>query len=217
MTVSLERPLPKPALTKKGMAVLPDSATMPRKLWTWDECRQLMDLGLLEESSRYELLEGEIVDKMWFNEPHVYVTSRIHRALLAIFGFDHVRVAAPVALAPRNAPEPDVAVMTRAAEEYLYIGTPPPSDVRLAVEVADATLSSDRAIKGFRYSEAGIPEYWIVNIPQRQLELFRQPAPDGYAEWQTVAEDGLVSPLAAPEAQIAVADLLPLASAKGAS
>ena len=63
MTVSLERPAAKPPTrTKRGTLVLPDSATMPRKLWTWDECRRLMELGLLEEECHYELLEGEIVD-----------------------------------------------------------------------------------------------------------------------------------------------------------
>ena len=128
---------------------------------------------------------------------------------MAIFGFDYVRLAAPVVLAPRNAPEPDVAVMVRPAHEYLSIGTPPPADVRLAVEVADATLNSDRSIKGFRYSEAVIPEYWIVNINERVLEVYRQPNPEGYAEKIIITEAETVASLAAPVAGVAVADLLP--------
>ena len=211
MTVVLEHPAIelKSTSAEQPRIVLPDSAVMPRRQWTLEECRQLMAMGLLEEGGRYELLEGEIVDKMSFNEPHVYVASQVYRALMAIFGLDFLRLAAPVALAPRNGPEPDVAVMMRPLRDYLSLGTPPPADVRLAVEVADATLHSDRSIKSLLYSLANIPEYWIVNIPQAQVEVFRQPTSEGYTDRTVVARSGILSPLAAPIARISVADLLP--------
>ncbi len=202
MAKTLERPIAEPI-------PLPDSAEMPRKLWTVEECCRMTEMGLLEENGRYELLAGEIVDKMSFNEPHIYVAAQVYRVLMAIFGFDFVRQAAPVILGRHNGPEPDVAVMLRRMQDYLALGTPPASDVRLAVEVADATLNTDRAIKTLLYGAAGIPEYWIVNIRERQLEVFRQPTPDGYAERFTVAYDGAVSPLAALESQVVVAELLP--------
>ncbi|MDQ2800871.1 MAG: Uma2 family endonuclease [Armatimonadota bacterium] len=208
MAQVLERPQPA-SLSEEARIVLPDSQALPRKLWTLEECRQLIAAGLLEEGGRYELLEGEIIDKMTFNEPHIYVSSQVHRALAAIFGFDYVRPAAPVALNRRNGPEPDAAVMVRPLRDYLQIGTPPPQDARLVVEVSDATLRTDLQVKSHLYARAGIPEYWVVNVNARTLHVFHQPTADGYGSETVLGENQSVSPLAAPDSTIAVADLLP--------
>jgi Uma2 family endonuclease len=86
----------------------------------------------------------------------------------------------------------------------------------LVIEVADTSLAFDRSSKASIYARAGIADYWIVNLIDRLLEVYRDPAPDaatslGFAYRQRLtfgADDG-VAPLAFPHATIAVADLLP--------
>ncbi len=179
-----------------------------RKKWTRDECRQLLEIGLLEEA-RFELIHGDIVPKMTQHERHIYTCKQIQKALEAIFGTDYVRLAAPIAIGEYEEPEPDAAVMYRPLIEYLRLGTPLPAEVRLAVEVSDRTLRRDLGAKQRQYGQAGIPEYWVVNINARLLHVFREPAETGYASETILTPDDTFRPLAAPDAVVAVADLLP--------
>ncbi len=180
---------------------------LPRKRWTRDECRQMADLGLLK-NNRYELIEGEVVDKMGQGRLHVFVVTRLVTYLIAIFGGDHVQSQAPISLNETNQPEPDAAVLTGTVGDYLE-RDPEPGDVRLVVEVSDTTLRTDRTVKALLYARAGIAELWIVNVADRRVEVFRQPGPNGYADTENVPDTGVLFPLAAPTAVIAVADLLP--------
>ena len=179
-----------------------------RKRWTRDECRQLMEMGILEEA-RFELIGGDIVLKMTQHERHIYTCKQVQKALEAIFGTDYVRLAAPIALGEYEEPEPDTAVMHRPLVDYLRLGTPLPEEVRLAVEVSDRTLRQDLSAKKLQYGRAGIPEYWVININARTLHVFQQPNENGYAAEAILSPEDTVSPLAAPDAVVAVADLLP--------
>ncbi len=92
----------------------------------------------------------------------------------------------------------------------------PTKAAALVVEISEATLRKDRTIKAHLYAQAGFPDYWIVNLVDRQLEVHRNPGPDPsrrgrfrYADVTIVPESGRMSPLAAPQSEIAVADLLP--------
>ncbi len=183
-------------------------ADTDRKRWTRDECRQLLEMGILEEA-RFELIHGDIVPKMTQHERHIYTCKQVQKALEAIFGTDYVRLAAPIAVGEYEEPEPDAAVMHRPLIEYLRLGTPQPEEVRLAVEVSDRTLRRDLSEKQTLYGAAGIPEYWVVNINARTLHVFRQPVSDSYAQETILTPADLVNPLAAPAALIRVADLLP--------
>ena len=179
-----------------------------RKKWTRDECRQLLEMGILEEA-RFELIGGDIVPKTTQHERHIYTCKQVQRALEAIFGTDYVRLAAALALGESEEPEPDAAVMHRPLIEYLRLGTPLSAEVRLAVEVSDRTLRRDLGAKKRQYGQAGIPEYWVVNINARTLHVFRQPTKSGYAEEIVLSPEEAFSLLAAPDAVVAVADLLP--------
>jgi len=86
----------------------------------------------------------------------------------------------------------------------------------LIVEVSLSRLGFDREHKGSLYARSGITDYWIVNLPDRRVEIYREPVPDTAASfgWRygrsvTLGADERISPLAAPGAEIAVADLLP--------
>lgn len=195
------------ALLEKFVPVT-ETAEVPRKQWTRDECRQLMEIGILEEA-RFELIHGDIIPKMTQHEPHIYTCKQVQKALEAIFGADYVRVAAPIALGIHEEPEPDGAVATRPGRDYLTLGTPPSSDIRLAVEVSDSTLRWDLTTKRGQYGHAGIAEYWVVDIPNRLLHVFRQPIETGYAGGTLLTTDDEVFPLSAPGQAVRVADLLP--------
>lgn len=187
--------------------VLPDSDTLTRKLWTRAECRVLMEAGLLERTG-WELIEGEIVAKMSQGRRHIFVCTRLFTLLGMIFGFDFLQSQSSLPINDDNEPEPDVAVLTQTLANYLEV-EPGPEDARLLVEVSDSTLRADQTVKMRLYARAGVPEYWIVNIQERVLEVYRQPAPQGYMEKMVVPEGQQVAPLAAESGLIAVADLLP--------
>jgi Uma2 family endonuclease len=194
------------------MSVLTREAASPenpdRKRWTREECRQLISLGILEPG-RYELLEGDIVEKMGQNEPHVVVSKRVFLWLAGVFGGEYVRPAAPVAVSAINEPEPDAAVTQLSEDDYLRRGTPRPEDLRLAVEVSDTTLRRDLGQKAALYAAAGVPEYWVIDINARQMHVHRDPTNDLYVTVFVLAEQDSVSPLAAPQAALQLASVLP--------
>lgn len=181
-----------------------------RKKWSVRECRFLTESGLLEPG-KYELIEGEIVFKMGQGRLHIYVVSRIIAVLTAIFG-DAVQSQAQIGIGEKdefNDPEPDVAVVSGTLHDYLEREPDPATEVILAVEASNTTLQGDTTTKVRLYGSYGVPEYWVVSIRKRELIVYRQPNAEGYADVQTYSEDAFVTPLAAPNSPVRVADLLP--------
>jgi Uma2 family endonuclease len=176
----------------------------------------MVEHGLLDEDDRVELIDGEILTMAPHYSPHAATVMHVQKVLDGAFGPGyHVRVQMPFALDPGSEPEPDLAVVSGAALDY-FGGHP--ERAALLVEVADTTLSFARRWKSSLYARGGIPEYWIVNLPDRLLEVYRDPAEDpaapygwGFRTSVRLAAGDVVSPLGAPGAQIAVADLLPAA------
>ena len=188
----------------------------PRRKWTVAEFERFIDLCVFGPEEKLELVEGEIVQKMTQNAPHVTAILKVNAALVRAFAADHhVRQQAPLNFGAEsgNRPEPDVAVIYGTIDEF---AAQLPRTAALVVEVSDSTLRFDRQTKSRMYAGAGIQEYWIVNIVDRQLEVFRQPvAPFGepsghtYLEVVLYTEEQMVSALSAPDIAIRVADLLP--------
>ena len=108
-----------------------------------------------------------------------------------------------------NDPEPDVAVVRGVIRDYTERRPDPARDILLLVEAANSSVKGDTTVKAAIYARHGLPEYWVVAIPTRQLIVHRQPTAEGYADVQTYEENALVFPLARPDAQVRVADLLP--------
>jgi Uma2 family endonuclease len=131
--------------------------------------------GILQEDDRLELLEGWLVAKMTKNPPHRISTKLLRQALEQLIpqGW-YVDSQEPITLADSE-PEPDVAVIRGNTTDYRD-RHPDAASVALVVEVADATLERDRGIKQRIYARAGIPVYWILNLRDRQLEVYTQPA-----------------------------------------
>jgi Uma2 family endonuclease len=182
--------------------------------WTRVEYDRLIEAGFFKPGDRTELLGGGLIVAEPQGTAHFTAIRLVEEALRRAFGpgWD-VRVQGPVALDDESEPEPDVAVVAGTARDYRHAH---PTRPALVVEVAESSLAMDQAHKGSLYARAGLPDYWILNLVDRVLEVYRDPAPDPSASfgWRYRRSDHLhpdaaVRPLAAPAAQVAVADLLP--------
>jgi Uma2 family endonuclease len=181
--------------------------------WRRVEYERLVDLGVFT-GERLELLNGVLVVREPQGSAHAAITSKVGQALARAFGDGwYTRLHSPLALGEHSEPEPDVAVVAGAPEDYLAAH---PATAALVVEVADSSLRLDRRFKAAVYAGAGLREYWIVNLPDRVLEVYREPHPpaDPAEDWSyrslaTLPPSSQVTPLAAPHARILVADLLP--------
>lgn len=193
-----------------------EPGVLPRR-WTREEYHRAGELGLLREDERLELIKGEIVQKVSPKKtPHSVATSKTIAALEDAFGLGfHARAQEPLVLPNDSEPEPDVLVVPGVPDDYLD-EHPTASDARLVVEVSDTTLRYDRGTKAALYAEANITDYWIVNLRERRLEVYRDPValptggPFGYRSVTLFLETNTVFPLAAPDAVLQVSDLLPM-------
>ncbi|MBL8799972.1 MAG: Uma2 family endonuclease [Planctomycetia bacterium] len=135
---------------------------------------QMIQAGILTEDDPVELLEGILVAKMPKNPPHRIGVRKLRRSLERVVpaGWS-VDIQDPITL-PHSEPEPDGTV-SRGDTERITDRHPGPDEVALLVEVADATLSRDRTTKKRIYARAQIPVYWIVNLIERQVEVYTEP------------------------------------------
>jgi Uma2 family endonuclease len=181
-----------------------------RKRWTRQECQQLRDAGFLP--GRYELIDGEILEKMPKKPPHVIALMLLAAWMEGLFGRYFVRTQDPVVIPVpdefSSEPEPDIAV-TRAPTTAYLTNNPGPEDLLLVGEVSDSTLAYDLRIKANLYGAAGIPEYWVLDVAGRRLNVHRLPSPEGYREVRLYTENEQVATLSRPDDPILVASLLP--------
>ena len=176
--------------------------------WTREAFEKLAEVGLVDPDARLELIDGEILQKMSPQSArHFAAVLKVEEALRALFGPGYVvRVQGPLALGPYSEPEPDVAVVEGPPRRYR---DEHPSSAVLVVEVADASLAFDRTRKATLYARAGIPDYWIVNLLDGVLEVHRRPEGDTYRQHHAFTPRDRVRPLAQPEVELPVAELLP--------
>ncbi|MBM3764901.1 MAG: Uma2 family endonuclease [Acidobacteria bacterium] len=195
------------------LSELPESTVgevLRHKTWTRAEVEILESTGLFE-GRHFELIEGELIDKMGKNRWHTLGLARTRRILDTLFGAEYVYTEAPIDIAPvdnpKNEPEPDVYVLRQKLEDLP--GNPTFADLALVVEVADSSLRLDLKVKARLYARAGIVEYWVLDLNNRLLHVFRQPENDEYSGRIELAETESIAPLAKPGADIAVSQLLP--------
>ena len=147
---------------------------LPVQRFTVDEYFQIIRAGILPQDRRYELLEGWIVPKMSRNPPHDSALFRLHRRLLLLLGEEWVARAQSAARMTESVPEPDIAVAVGPEDRY-DDAHPTFADMRLAIEIADSSLAEDRTLKLRIYARNRIPEYWIVNLVDRRVEVYTRP------------------------------------------
>lgn len=189
--------------------------TYPRtRRWTRVEYDRLIEKGMFQPGERLELLAGNLVVREPQGDPHTLAVELVNEALRTAFGPEwRVRVQLPIALDEESEPEPDVSVAPGRVRDSTEAK---PSRLVLVVEIAESNLALDREHKGSLYARARVPEYWIVNLADRVLEVDRDPRPDASASYgwayrsvQSLSAGEHVSPLAAPTARVPIADLLP--------
>ena len=179
--------------------------------FTREQYYRLGELGFFD-GKRVERIRGEIVEMSPKNWPHVVASRKAAEVLERAFaGIGWVSRQEPISL-PDSDAEPDVAVLPGRFEDY----SDHPTTALLVVEVSDTTLFDDTTTMAEMYAEAGIAEYWVLDLNGRQLIVFRdsQPLPTvlgatAYRQRQTLDPTDRVSPLAAPNASVLVGDLLP--------
>ncbi len=139
-----------------------------------EQYHRMIETGVLCEENRVELLNGWIVEKMTHNPPHDTSVDLAHAEIARLLpkGW-RVRVQSAITLS-ESEPEPDLAVVRGPARRYAK-SHPGPKDIGLLVEVAETTLLEDREVKAPIYARARVPVYWIINLPERQVEVYAQP------------------------------------------
>ena len=202
-------------------AILPVTLAegMPLRRFTLDEYHQLIDIGFFNENERVELVEGILVYMSPNNPPHIRTVIRLGK----VFSFLNaradveIRAQGPVTIPElMTEPEPDLVISMESGSD-LDERHPHPSEILLLMEVSDSSLTYDRTRKGTIYAQAGIPEYWIWNLVDGSLEVYRDPhtPASGDAVYQTKLtfhRGESVAPLAFPEFEVAVDDILPPAA-----
>ena len=175
--------------------------------WRRDVYDRAVGAGVFGPEDRIELVEGELVVMTPHGSRHATAIRLADRALSRAFGEDCiVQCQLPLAIADDSEPEPDVAVVEGEIADYRDAH---PSSALLVVEVADDSLRRDRTVKRRLYARCGIPEYWIVSLPDACLEVYRHPAGDDYRDVAVLRVGETIVPLARPAATIAVSELLP--------
>lgn len=184
-----------------------DPAALHR--YTAERYFALVTDGVLSEDDRVELLEGVIVSMAPSDPEHSTGVGRVDDALRSAIGARAtIRSQAPLAVGAWSVPEPDIAVVPGQRSDYDHAH---PTNALLVVEVAKSSVGQDRLTKATIYAAAGIPEYWIVNVRDDQVEVFRDPDREAALyRCRTIAPRGArIALVAFADASVAVDDLLP--------
>lgn len=180
-----------------------------------EEYERMIELGIIPEQPRVELIEGVIYQMAAHNSAHFAGVIRASDRLRSGLGRGViVTTQGSIRLSTNSEPETDVMVLRFREDEY-EDALPTPADVHLLVEVADSSLARDRDVKMDLYARAGIVESWLLSPPEDRLRVYRDPSPAGYRSILVLTRGETVAPLAFPAAHLAVADLLGRGKAAG--
>lgn len=156
------------------------ASSIMRKKFRSDEIHKMIKVGILPEESGWELIRGEIVRRMSIGSRHVGTVIKIGKLFERKIGEDVlVSTQNPVHLDEYNEPEPDIALL-KPREDFYTESLPTPTDVLLLVEVSDSTVEYDRDFKKTLYAEAGIREFWLVNLKNNTIECYTSPKNGNY-------------------------------------
>ncbi len=172
-----------------------------------DEYYKMIELGLITDYEKAEIIEGELIKKMTIGDRHAAAVNALNRYFTKNVQ-DNVLVSIqnPLRMSDYNEPEPDIVL----ADLTKYDGKrhPRPAEVILVVEVADASLKYDRNIKLPLYAAAGIPEVWIVNLQNDIVEVHQQPSLDIYQVTRVFKRGETVASSVMPDLRIDVDEIL---------
>jgi len=170
----------------------------------------MSELGILNPNERTELIAGQITLMAAKGTPHVTALRLLGNALNALLAEHPIFVSTqdPIQLDDFSEPEPDLAIIKGTVLDYGE-HHPRPEQVYLVVEVADSTLKQDCEIKDKLYAQAGITEYWVLDLRNRQLHIFQKPTSTGYTRHLILSEPNQIAPLAFPNLTLSLTSILP--------
>lgn len=188
-------------------ALGPTASAEPRpKRWSRREYESLVETGVFE-GQRLQLIHGEVLEMSPQGADHAAAVGLATRALLRIFGEGYwIRDQLPLRADETSLPEPDLAIVEGEPRDYREQH---PARAVLIVEIASTSLDFDRKIKAPLYAQMGVEDFWIVNLVDRCVEVYRQPSANGYEQCEVFGADREIVPAAASKAAVRVADLLP--------
>lgn len=167
------------------------------------EYDKLVDLGAFEDE-RIELLDGVLVPMSPIGPPHSSAVQKLTELLiLALTGRASVRPQLPFAASDLSEPEPDLMVAPRSDYDTAH-----PDEALLLIEVAESSLKKDRGVKKRIYAERGVPEYWIVNLVDRCIEVYTEPAAGGYRTIRSYERGESIRLVRFPDVEVRVSDVL---------
>jgi Uma2 family endonuclease len=198
------------------LQTIPDSTTPSLmasfehlKHWQVSDYHRMSELGILDPTERTELIAGHITLMVAKGTLHVITLQLLTRELFNQLGQTAlIRTQAPIHLNDFSEPEPDLAIVQGSILDYAN-HHPQPADIYLVIEVADSTLNYDCQVKDKLYAQAGIADYWVVDVKNRQVHIFRQPTSIGYDSHLILAASQTISPLAFTAVTISINSILP--------
>lgn len=180
----------------------------PRRLFTVTEFHQMDEAGVFDEDDRVELLAGEVVEMTPIGRLHAGCVNYLNRVFSGLVGATAiVSVQNPVRLGEHSEPQPDVALL-RFRRDLYRDAHPGPLDVLLLVEVADISAEADRVDKVPLYARAGIPEVWVVDLGSRVIDVYREPATEGYRNHRRVGPGDRLTSIALAALDLPASEVL---------
>jgi Uma2 family endonuclease len=179
-----------------------------RRLFTADEFHTLARVGVLHEDDRLELIEGEIVEMSPIGSSHAGNVNRLIAVLTRAFGEKVVvSVQNPIRLDPQTEPQPDISVLRPRADFYTD-SHPTAEDILLLIEVSESSVEYDRKVKVPLYAKAGILEVWLIVPETKVIEVYTNPAADGYRLIRRALPGESIALQALPDVNLPVNDIL---------
>lgn len=190
-----------------GVRQVHDLSPLSRRPLRRVEYDRLIELGMFDEDERIELLYGQLVVMSPIGTLHAWVVQELNRLLVPqLVGRAVVRIQSPVAASDVSEPEPDVAVLPKVRGSYLHEH---PARALMLIEVAESSLRVDRKIKSRLYAETRVPEYWIVNLVDRVVEVYRDPGATGYRRVTRHRRGETLRLRAFPDVALPVSEFMP--------
>jgi Uma2 family endonuclease len=179
-----------------------------RRRFTLDEYHRMIEVGILREGDPVELIRGELIQKMTIGPRHAGCTSfLIARLVTPLAARAQPWPGNPIVITPDSEPEPDI-VLVKPRADFYRTALPRPADVLLVIEVAESSIRYDRDVKRPLYAEAGIAEYWIVDLDAEIVEIHREPESGRYRNVAHVGRGGRIGPWAFPDIVLPVDEIL---------
>jgi Uma2 family endonuclease len=173
------------------------------------EYYQMMESGIIREGERVELILGQIFTMAAKGTRHTLCTRKLFKQLLSLIdNRADVQSQDPITLPNNSEPEPDIVIARLRSDDYVN-SHPSPADIILVIEVADSSIKFDRDTKAPLYAAAGISEYWIVNLIDDRLEIYRQPSDSIYTSIQIVTPPQSISLPEFTEISLNIGDFFP--------